>query len=58
MIVVPLSSIIPALLGFPWGRMACSLAEPVSNVIGGGLCFVTMLATVLPELRKIEEAQQ
>ena len=27
------------------------MAEPVSNVIGGGICFVTMLCTVLPGLR-------
>ena len=30
------------------------LAEPVSNVIGGTLCFVTMLVMVMPELRRME----
>ena len=30
------------------------LAEPVSNVIGGSLCFITMLFTVLPELNRME----
>ena len=30
------------------------LAEPVSNVIGGTLCFVIMLCTVLPELKQME----
>ena len=28
------------------------MAEPVSNVIGGSLCFITMLVTILPELNK------
>ena len=28
------------------------MAEPVSNVIGGSLCFITMLITILPELNK------
>ena len=32
------------------------LAEPVSNVIGGTLCFATMLITVLPELKRMEKA--
>ena len=31
------------------------MAEPVSNVIGGGICFVTMLCTVLPELKRMEK---
>jgi len=31
------------------------MAEPVSNVIGGSICFVTMLGTVLPELRRMEQ---
>ena len=30
------------------------MAEPVSNVIGGSICFITMLCTVIPELRKME----
>ena len=30
------------------------LAEPVSNVIGGSACFLTMLFTVLPELKRME----
>lgn len=55
-IVVPLTYFLP--FGLSMGTDGVFLAEPVSNVIGGGLCFVTMLATVLPELRKIEEAQQ
>lgn len=31
------------------------MAEPVSNVIGGSLCFLTMLATVIPELNHMEK---
>jgi len=30
------------------------MVEPVSNVIGGSLCFITMLVTILPELNKME----
>lgn len=30
------------------------LAEPVSNVIGGTLCFVKMLVMVMPELKRME----
>ena len=34
---------------------AVFLAEPVSNVIGGSLCFITMLILVLPELKRMEQ---
>ena len=30
------------------------MAEPVSNVIGGSLCIITMLLIVLPELKHME----
>ena len=33
---------------------ASFLAEPVSNVIGGLASFITMLLTVLPELKQME----
>jgi hypothetical protein len=36
------------------GTHGVFLAEPVSNVIGGSLCFVTMLLTVWPELKRME----
>lgn len=29
-------------------------AEPVSNVIGSSLCFIVMLITVLPELKRMD----
>ena len=37
------------------GTEGVFLAEPVSNVIGGSACFLTMLFTVLPELKRMEE---
>lgn len=30
------------------------MAEPISNLVGGILCFTTMLRTVLPELKRLE----
>ena len=47
-IVVPLTYLMPYALHM--GTDGVFLAEPVSNVIGGTLCFATMLITVLPEL--------
>jgi len=52
-IVVPLTYILP--YSFGMGTDGVFMAEPVSNVIGGSLCFVTMLGTVLPELRRMEQ---
>ena len=52
-IVVPLTYFMPYVLHM--GTSGVFLAEPVSNVIGGGLCFVTMLCTVLPELKQMEK---
>ena len=51
-IVVPLTYFMPYVLHM--GTSGVFLAEPVSNVIGGSLCFITMLCTVLPELRTME----
>ena len=48
-IVVPLTLILPA-LGF--GIKGVFLAEPISNVIGGTACFVTMMLTVYRRLSK------
>ena len=53
-IVVPLTYLMPYALHM--GTDGVFLAEPVSNVIGGALCFVTMLITVLPELKRMEKA--
>ena len=53
-IVVPLTYFLP--YGLHMGTNGVFMAEPVSNVIGGSLCFITMLVTVLPELKRIEES--
>lgn len=37
------------------GVMGVFLAEPISNFLGGGACYITMLRTVWPELSKKEE---
>ena len=52
-IVVPLTYLMPYALHM--GTRGVFLAEPVSNVIGGSLCFITMLCTVLPELKRMEK---
>ena len=51
LIVVPLTYLMPYALHM--GTDGVFLAEPVSNVIGGSLCFITMLCTVLPELKRM-----
>lgn len=53
-IVVPLTYFLP--YGLHMGTNGVFIAEPVSNVIGGSLCFITMLCTVLPELKRMEQA--
>ena len=50
-IVVPLTYLFPYV--FHMGTHGVFLAEPVSNVIGGSFCFITMLCTVLPELKRM-----
>ena len=54
-IVVPLTYLMP--FAFHMGTDGVFLAEPVSNIIGGGICFITMLSIVLPELKRMEQAQ-
>ena len=53
MIVAPLTYIFPLVFGM--GTDGAFLAEPVSNVIGGLACFITMLLTVGVELRQMQE---
>lgn len=48
-IVLPLISILPRWFGL--GTTGIFMAEPISNMIGGVACYVTMLVTVLPELK-------
>lgn len=52
-IVIPLTFLLPYAFGF--GTNGVFLAEPISNVVGGSLCFITMLITVLPELKAMKE---
>ena len=49
LIVVPLTYLLP--YAFHMGTAGVFAAEPVSNVLGGMACFITMLLVVLPELK-------
>ena len=51
---MPLTYLLPYTFGL--GTDGVFIAEPVSNVIGGSLCFLVMLRTVLPELKQMESA--
>ena len=53
-IVVPLTYFLP--YGLHMGTNGVFIAEPVSNVVGGSLCFITMLVTILPVLKRMEES--
>ena len=52
-IVAPLTILLPKLGGL--GVDGVFWAEPISNLLGGCACFITMLLTVLPELKRGEE---
>ncbi|MDO5135229.1 MAG: MATE family efflux transporter [Eubacteriales bacterium] len=47
-IVVPLTFILPRL--WQLGAKGVFLAEPISNVLGGTACFLTMICMIFPEL--------
>lgn len=47
-IVVPLTILLPRIFGV----MGVFYAEPISNLIGGAACYITMLMTVDKELRQ------
>lgn len=47
-IVIPLTLLLPLLLSSPVHGVF--LAEPISNVIGGGVCFFTMVVSVYKKL--------
>jgi Na+-driven multidrug efflux pump len=55
-LVAPLALILPRIGGL--GVSGVFWAEPISNVIGGTLCFVTMMLTVLPELKNAQKLNQ
>lgn len=49
-IVMPLTLILPGIFGL--GVDGVFLAEPISNFIGGGACYITMLLTIWRELNQ------
>ena len=51
-IVTPLTLLLPHLLGL--GVTGVFLAEPISNFIGGGACYITMLLTIWREMVRKE----
>ena len=48
-IVIPLTLLLPMMGNL--GVNGVFLAEPISNFIGGGACFITMLLTIWPKLK-------
>lgn len=55
-IVIPLTILLPRVAGL--GTNGVFMAEPISNVVGGTACFVTMLLTILPELNRMEPSKK
>lgn len=53
-LVIPLVYLLPHMFGL--GVMGVFASEPISELLGGGTCFVVMLLTVLPKLKKEEQA--
>ena len=51
-IVTPLTILLPRIPAL--GVDGVFWAEPISNLIGGCACFITMLLTVLPELKETD----
>ena len=51
-LVVPLTFTLPYLWGL--GTNGVFMAEPISNFVGGLACYITMLLTILPEIKKFE----
>lgn len=54
-IVVPLTLLLPHIGGL--GVNGVFLAEPISNCVGGLLCYITMRRTVLLQLREEDERE-
>ena len=55
-IVVPLTILLPYWNGL--GTDGVFLAEPISNVIGGSACYITMLLTIWRELTRKEREKK
>lgn len=51
--VVPLTYLLPYALKM--GTDGVFAAEPISNLIGGLACFITMTAIIIPELKRMEK---
>lgn len=49
-LVVPLVLLLPHLFGL--GVNGVFLAEPISDLLGGGACFLTMMLTIWPRLKE------
>lgn len=54
-IVVPLTIILPHVAGL--GAHGVFMAEPISNVVGGTICFTAMLLMIMPELNGKKKAR-
>ena len=48
-LVVPLALVLPHMFGL--GVDGIFLSEPISDLIGGGACFITMMLTLWPKLK-------
>lgn len=48
---MPLTLLLPHIGGL--GVDGVFLAEPVSNLVGGLACYITMRLTVMPELKRL-----
>ena len=53
-LVVPLVLLLPHLFGL--GTDGVFLAEPISDLIGGGACFATMMLTVWTRLKENQKS--
>ena len=51
-LVVPLTFLLPRIGSL--GVNGVFIAEPISNFVGGLACFITMLCTVIPEIKRME----
>lgn len=54
-IVIPLTLWLPTVANL--GTTGVFMAEPISNLVGGGACFITMMLTVWPKLNGKETAK-
>ena len=52
-LVVPLMLVLPRLWGL--GAYGIFASEPVSDIIGGGACFITMMCTVYRDMKRSDE---